>query len=147
MEPLAVTEDERVALKELERQFNTHPDEALSFLRSAAGDRDVPEALVELVGRVLANLVDGQGVVVVPIARELTTHEAADLLGVSRTHLIQNVLGTGPGKLRYHRVEGTGGHRRIRLDDLLAYKHERDEARFAALGAMADRSAELGLPN
>ncbi len=57
----------------------------------------------------------------------MTTQEAADLIGVSRPHLIQRLE---QGELEYHMV---GTHRRIKLEHVLDFKTKLDHAREDAL--------------
>jgi excisionase family DNA binding protein len=76
---------------------------------------------------------------IVPTGRELTTHEAAHLLNVSRTHLIGLLE---KGAIPYRLV---GSHRRIGLTDLLAYRERTDAPRKRALGAIAAEAQKLKL--
>ncbi len=76
--------------------------------------RELTEALRAL----LAPLAQGKMVRVVPLEAELTTQEAAEILGVSRPHLIRLLES---GKIPYRKV---GTHRRIRVEDLLAYREK-----------------------
>lgn len=70
--------------------------------------------------------------------REVGTGTAADLLGVSRPHVVKLIdSGVLPG-----RKEGT--HRRVRLADLLAYKR-RAEQLHQGLDELARESEDLGL--
>jgi excisionase family DNA binding protein len=73
--------------------------------------------------RVLRKLIDslakGQAITVAPHGLELTSQTAAELLGVSRPRLIKLLEG---GQLRF-RLEGT--HRRIPLEDVLAFRQQR----------------------
>lgn len=64
---------------------------------------------------------------VVPIHAELTTQEAADLLNVSRPHMIKLLE---RGEISYHK---TGKHRRVRFADLMEYKTRRDTASEQAM--------------
>lgn len=89
---------------------------------------------------VTGRLVQGEGVAIVPVERDLTTQQAADLLHVSRPYLV-GLLDRGEMPC----VRTTGGHRRVRLADLLAWKVRRDEARAAALDRLVELSEALGL--
>ena len=88
---------------------------------------------------IVRNMQLGRAIVLIPENQQLTTQRAADLLGVSRPHLIK-LLGTG--ELPYHKV---GSHRRIYLKDLLGYQRRRDMERKAALDRIAREAFESGL--
>lgn len=76
-------------------------------------------ALAELLRGLLERLGNGESVTILSQQEELSTQQAADLLGVSRPYLIEQVL--NQGKVPYRKV---GSHRRIRLSDLLAYQQQ-----------------------
>jgi excisionase family DNA binding protein len=92
-----------------------------------------------LLDQVVRELLQGHAVGVVPLHKELTTQEAADLLGVSRPFLI--------GLLERGEVPyvTTGKHRRIRFSDLMEYKRRRDATRRQALDRLTELSQEYGL--
>jgi excisionase family DNA binding protein len=98
---------------------------------------DLPEAVLEALKLIVDAMARGQSLTLVPHDKELTTQDAADLLHVSRPHLIK-LLDTG--ELPFHRV---GTHRRIKIEDMLAYQQRRDETRKAALDELARVSEEL----
>jgi excisionase family DNA binding protein len=79
------------------------------------------------------------GAAVLPLATDLTTQEAADLLGVSRPHLIRLLE---QGELPHHLV---GKHRRIRAEDVIAYRRAQEQERRLALDALTEQSEQLGL--
>jgi excisionase family DNA binding protein len=101
-------------------------------------EREVPRRLYELVEQALPMIAEGKAVAVIEVSHDLTTQQAAEILGCSRPHLIALVEG---GKLACYM---TGTHRRIRLSDLLEYKRRRDAKVSAALDEMVQISQEMG---
>ncbi|MDL2343017.1 helix-turn-helix domain-containing protein [Deinococcus sp. MIMF12] len=100
----------------------------------------LPPTLAHLLSEVLGRLAQGEALTILPAGRELTTQEAADLLGVSRPFLIEKVLEAG--RLPYRRV---GKHRRIRLGDLLDYQQQDLEERQAAADELTREAQDMGL--
>jgi len=92
---------------------------------------ELPDAAFEALKVIVNALARGQTITVIPHNKELTTQAAADLLHVSRPHLIKLL---DAGQLPSHRV---GTHRRIRIDDVLAYQGRRDQTRKTALDELA----------
>lgn len=72
---------------------------------------------------------------------ELTTEEAASLLGISRPTLIR-LLDTGA--IAYRRTQGTRGHRRIRRSDAVAFLRADLEQRRRALDELAADAEAFG---
>jgi excisionase family DNA binding protein len=87
----------------------------------------------------LTQISQGNAVTLIPIHAELTTQEAADLLNVSRPYLIKQIEA---GDIPHHKI---GRHRRIRFDDLMAYKDRMDIARSQALDELVAQSEAMGL--
>lgn len=108
------------------------------YLLSPDGERiDIPESAFEALRIVIDAMADGRSITLVPHDKELTTQEAADILHVSRPHLIKLL---DRGDLPFHRV---GTHRRIRIEDVLAYRDRRDAERSAVLDELTKLSEEL----
>ena len=85
---------------------------------------------------VLRLIASGKSFRLIPVNAELTTQQAADLLNVSRPFLIKLLE---QGALPHGK---TGRHRRLRAEDVFAYKARRDEERATALAEMARYDAE-----
>ena len=93
--------------------------------------------LSTLLMELLRHIGAGDAVTLVPVSQMLTTQQAADILNVSRPFLIslidkQDIICTHVGR-----------HRRIKAEDLFAYKRRRDEDRAAALSELAEMDADL----
>lgn len=80
-----------------------------------------------------------KAIFIAPEDKQLTTQEAADMLGVSRPYLIKLLE---EHKIPFFKV---GMHRRILFGDLMRYKKERDREREKALEKIAEISQELDL--
>lgn len=105
---------------------------------AAAGEQvELPPHVYGVLRQVVEAMKQGLAVTVVPQAHVLTTQQAADLLGVSRPTVIKLLDG---GQIPFSKA---GSHRRVRLEDLLAYRQRRREEQYAALEATAgDYAAE-----
>jgi excisionase family DNA binding protein len=107
-------------------------------IRTDAGELELPEAAGLAVLLLLEGLGSGSSVHVVVSDADMTTQQAADLLGLSRTYVIRLIE---TDKLPARRV---GTHRRLRASDVLAYK-ERRAARLSRVDAIADADREVGV--
>ena len=88
--------------------------------------------------RIAEVLARGDALTIVPVGAVMTTQQAADLLNVSRQYLVRLL---DDGKIPYDR---TGKHRRLKIEDVLAYKQKRDLERDEKLGELAKLTEELG---
>jgi excisionase family DNA binding protein len=88
---------------------------------------ELPAGAVSLLMNILETMAAGQGVVLIPENAELTTVQAASVLNVSRPYLIKLLEDNA---IPYRKV---GKHRRIRMEDVMAYKTRIDREREAVL--------------
>lgn len=100
---------------------------------------ELPTMALRLLADILAELAHGNAVKIVPVHAELTTQEAADLLNVSRPHLVKLL---DDGALPHHK---TGKHRRIRFSELMDYKTRREEERRRALEELVELGQQMGI--
>ena len=100
---------------------------------------DLPITAVRLLLDILEQMARGNAVTLMPVHAELTTQQAADLLNVSRTHFVQLL---DEGKIAHRKI---GTHRRVRAEDVLAYRRETERARREALDELTKLDEELGL--
>jgi excisionase family DNA binding protein len=135
-EPVTVRESEEAQVRELNRLLQL----GTPALVGADGEQiGLPDAVYRLLKDIARNMQLGRAIVLIPENQQLTTQRAADLLGVSRPHLIKLLEA---GDLPYHKA---GSHRRIYLKDLIAYQKHRDVERKAALDRIAKEAFESGL--
>ena len=101
-----------------------------------SADVDLPPAVARLMLDLLEAIGKGDAVTLVPSGADLSTQQAADMLEVSRPFLVK-LLETR--EIPHHKI---GTHRRIRAEDLLAYKRRRDKTRTAARTRLARLAQE-----
>ena len=136
------SDDDRFAAKQLRKILASKMGDSSVSLPIIGDDRSRQEvilspALAQLLFDVLRHISKGEAVTLVPVAQMMTTQQAADILNVSRPYLI-GVL--NKGDIPYTKV---GRHRRIKADDIFAYKAKRDKTRSEALSLLFEESAEL----
>ena len=99
---------------------------------------EVPPATLRLLSQILALMARQQTFVLYPESSELTTKQAAEVLGVSRPFLIR-VLEAG--EIPYRKV---GRHRRVLMKDVLRYKQTTHVKREAEMDELVKISEEMG---
>jgi excisionase family DNA binding protein len=99
----------------------------------------VPASALRLFLHLLTEMSQGNAVTLIPTHAELTTQQAADLLNVSRPYMAK-LLDEGkiPGRT-------VGKYRRVRFDDLMAFKRKDDDARAKVLDQLTAEAQELGM--
>lgn len=134
------------------RPGSVDPDEIDSFIEGlgAVGQTpllvgpdgasvELPVEIHAVLLRIASELRIGNGVTVVPVSAVLTTAEAAEMLNVSRPHIVKLL---DQGELPHHMA---GTHRRVKVADLLEFRDRRDQARSNALAEMHQIADESGM--
>jgi excisionase family DNA binding protein len=137
--PVVADEQEKHALRELDAKLPGLPEDG-AVLVGPNGERlPLPASAYAVLVRAVHEMARGRAVTLAPVDTDLSTHQAAELLNVSRPFLVKKLLGA---EIPFHYV---GTHRRIKLGHLLAYRQRRDREARAALREMAAEAQELGL--
>ena len=100
---------------------------------------ELPAGAVALLMDILEAMAGGRGVTIIPENAELTTVQAAEVLNVSRPFLIKLL----DDRAIPHRK--VGKHRRILMEDVMAYKAAIDQEREAVLDELVRDAQEHGM--
>lgn len=147
MEPVSAPPEELAQLTELAKLFERRSVQRRAARARAPGaalvgpsgeQLPLPEPLYRLLERLVEVLARGDAVTIVPVGREVTTQQAADILNMSRQYLVRLLDG---GRIPHRK---TGKHRRLRIEDVLAFKAERDRERREQLDALAAMTEDMG---
>lgn len=130
----------KAAARHLASALRTHSDGTVPITTDIDGEVPVvlPRRAVQLLVELLAQIANGNAVTLVPVHAQLTTQEAADLLNVSRPFLVKLIEA---GEIPFQKV---GTHRRLRADDVFAYRQAQEQRSRHALTALAQLDQELG---
>ena len=103
------------------------------------GDQtELPHSAFEALRFVIRGMAAGQTMTLVPSGKLLTTRQAAEMLQVSRPHLIKLLE---RGDIPFEKV---GTHRRVRVSDVLEYREQRARSRREQLRELSQYSSEEG---
>jgi excisionase family DNA binding protein len=137
------SQSERDAANQLRQILAAHAspndNNRLKIIESSGDTTEVVlmPALSELLIDLLRHIGNGDAVALVPVTQMLTTQQAADILNVSRPYFVGLLE---KGEIEYGLV---GRHRRVKAEDLFAYKNTRDSERTSALDKLAKIDADL----
>jgi excisionase family DNA binding protein len=139
-EPMAPTDDDVQLAKLSSRRLAPFSNRPLKVrIADTRETVELPAVAVRLLVDLLTAMAEGHAVTLMPVHAELTTQQAADLLGVSRPFLVKQLT---DNVIPYRKV---GTHRRILYRDLMRYQQQVDERRLEALAELAQQAQELDL--
>lgn len=98
---------------------------------------EIPAPAVRMLVDLLVEMAAGNAVTLIPVHAELTTQQAAEILGVSRPFVVSQLEA---GNLKFHKV---GTHRRIHFLDVMAYKQRMTSERKKALDELTELAQAL----
>lgn len=132
---VVLTAKDRDRAREMLRALGAHP----RITTEDGTVLDLPAPVAEALAEILEAAADGERALVLRSPEDLTTEQAAAVLGVSRPTVVRLVES---GRLPARMV---GTHRRLSLSDVLAHREASAKRRGESLDEMAREAEELGL--
>ena len=132
---VVLTAEDRDRAREMLRVLGAHP----RITTEDGAVLDLPAPVAEALAEILEAAADGEQALILRSPDDLTTEQAAAVLGVSRPTVVRLVES---GKIPARMV---GTHRRLALGDVLAHREASVKRRTAALDAMTREAEELSL--
>lgn len=138
LESVIAQKQEADSIRKLEHILSLQGSSAK--LVGANGDAiTIPESVYQVLRQVVHAMALGQAISIAPQEQEMTTQQAAEILNVSRPYLIKLLEQEA---IPYIKV---GSHRRVRYEDLIIYKQQRDAKRSNCLDELIQESQDMGL--
>jgi excisionase family DNA binding protein len=127
-------------LADSEDQATKNKDEVIK-LRLQGFDEVViiPLKALQLLNSIISNMAQGKSIALMPTDAEVSTQQAAEILNVSRPHVIKLLE---KGEIPHKKV---GSHRRILLQDILNYESTFKSDRRKKLDYLAKEAQQLNL--
>lgn len=139
-------EDQKIAINSLQRfqvvsqRIKSSRNKGVKIKVQETGEFiTIPKKALTLLSAIIQNMAEGKTISIVPSNSEVSTQQAADMLNVSRPHLIK-LLETK--NIPFKKV---GSHRRILLKDIMYYKEQLDKQREAQLDFLSNQAQDLNL--
>lgn len=139
-------EDQRIAkssiskLRETSERVKSSERNFVEIQISENGDfLKIPKKALSLLFEILNNMAEGKSLTLIPSEAEVSTQQAADMLNVSRPHIVKLLE---KGEIPFKKA---GTHRRIKLKNLIAYEKRLKENRNEKLDFLAKQAQDLNL--
>lgn len=132
--------EEREALEELRSQVDGMFEAGYQpcLIGPDGTQTEIPASAFAALRIVIDGMASGKTMVLFPSGAQLTTAQAAEMLQMSRPHLIKLL---DHGEIPFERV---GTHRRLNVEDVIAYREKRAQRRREQLRELSRYSAEHG---
>jgi len=99
----------------------------------------IPKKALSLLITILSNMSEGKSITIIPTDSEVSTQQAADMLNVSRPHLVKLLENN---TIPFKKV---GSHRRILLRDLVTFEKSLQRTREEKLKFLSEQAQDLNL--
>ena len=99
----------------------------------------IPLSALKFLGEILKAMSQGKPFSLVPVATEVTTQKAAEIIGCSRPHLVKLLE---EGQIEYTKV---GKHRRVKFEDVMKYKKRMKKIQKQHIIDIMKSDEELGI--
>ena len=138
--------DQRIALgsmtrlKSVSKKLHTVSTPGVKIKIQETGEFiTIPKKALSLLINILSNMSEGKSITIIPTDSEISTQQAADMLNISRPHLIKLLENN---TIPFKKV---GSHRRILLRDLVTYEKSLQKTREEKLKFLSEQAQELNL--
>jgi excisionase family DNA binding protein len=126
--------------KEVRKSIKSNRREKINIVfKETKKSVELPEGAIHLLKEILQYMAKGKAITLIPSDSELSTQQAADMLGVSRPHLVKLLE---EGKIPYRKI---GSHRRILFEDLGKYDNDLKKTRSERLAFLTKQAQEMNL--
>lgn len=147
--PEKITKEEQAMAASMKPLFERVSEKiiskSMSFVRirvqGEQGHIDVPGKVFSMLQQIISHMADGRGVALIPSDAEISTQRAAELLHMSRPHMVKLLE---EGEIPYRKV---GTHRRVLMKDVMRYEARLQKQRAKQLAFLAKQAQELGFGN
>ena len=127
-------------LSEREEQAVKNKTKAIKLrIHDSEEEVTIPLKALRLLRSIITNMAQGKSVALLPIDVEVTTQQAAEILNVSRPHIIKLLE---KGEISFRKV---GSHRRILLRDILEFESTFKAGRREKLNKLVKEAQKLNL--
>jgi excisionase family DNA binding protein len=99
----------------------------------------IPRRALEFLSHILSIMAEGKAISLIPSESELSTQQAADMLNVSRPHIVKLLE---QGVIPFRKA---GSHRRILLEDLIKHASQQKETARKSLKFLTEQAQDLNL--
>jgi excisionase family DNA binding protein len=131
-------QEELIELREqLARIASRRRKPAARLVAPDGSEVEIPASAFAALRAVVRDMAQGLTITLIPHDKELTTKEAADILNMSRPFLVRLL---DRGEIPFHRVRT---HRRLNVEDVLAYRELRAARRREQLRKLTELSEQL----